>query len=118
MSVGLAPASSGRRRWNSGGSLRHSHHEPVASTKGRNLIWVEPNLVAEIDYRGWTDHLGLRHASFKGLRDIKDAREIFSINSLHMRKLRAECLLRERIRPFPTSLEIRMNVSMRMLASS
>jgi bifunctional non-homologous end joining protein LigD len=56
--------------------------KPVVSTKGRNLVWVEPKLVAEIDYRGWSDDLSLRHASFKGLRDIEDTGEIFSINSL------------------------------------
>lgn len=56
--------------------------KPVVSTKGKHLVWVEPKLVAEIEYRGWTDDLSLRHASFKGLRDFEDAGEIFSINSL------------------------------------
>ena len=56
--------------------------KPVVSTKGKNLVWVEPKLVAEIDYRGWTDDLRLRHASFKDLRDVENAGEIFLINSL------------------------------------
>jgi bifunctional non-homologous end joining protein LigD len=45
--------------------------KPVVSTKGKNLVWVEPTLVAEIEYRGWTDDVRLRHASFKGLRHIQ-----------------------------------------------
>lgn len=56
--------------------------KPKVSTKGKNLVWVEPELVAEIEYRGWTDDIRLRHASFKGLRDIEDAGDIFSIEAL------------------------------------
>lgn len=56
--------------------------KPVVSTKGKNLVWVEPKLIAEVEYRGWTDDIRLRHASFKGLRDIEDAGDIFSIDRL------------------------------------
>jgi bifunctional non-homologous end joining protein LigD len=38
--------------------------------------WVEPKLVAEIQYRGWTADGVLRHSSFKGLRDDKEAAEV------------------------------------------
>jgi bifunctional non-homologous end joining protein LigD len=40
------------------------------------VIWVRPALVAEIDLRGWTSDDLVRHASFKGLRDDKDPREV------------------------------------------
>jgi bifunctional non-homologous end joining protein LigD len=55
--------------------------KPVVSTKGKNLVWVEPTLVAEIEYRGWTDDVRLRHASFKGLREIEDAGEIYMLEA-------------------------------------
>jgi bifunctional non-homologous end joining protein LigD len=35
-----------------------------------------PALVVEVEYRGWTADQQLRHASFKGLREDKDAREV------------------------------------------
>jgi len=37
---------------------------------------VEPRLIAQVDYHGWTSDGLLWHASFGGLRDDKDAREI------------------------------------------
>lgn len=40
-------------------------------------MWVKPALVAEIEFRGWTDDQKLRHASFKGLRDPNDASNIY-----------------------------------------
>jgi bifunctional non-homologous end joining protein LigD len=42
----------------------------------RNVRWVRPELVAEIEYRGWTHDGHLRHAAFKGLREDKDPREV------------------------------------------
>jgi bifunctional non-homologous end joining protein LigD len=42
----------------------------------KGVHWVEPLLVAEIRFAGWTADALLRHASFVGLRDDKDAREV------------------------------------------
>jgi bifunctional non-homologous end joining protein LigD len=38
---------------------------------GRDHHWVEPRLVAEVRFTGWTEDGGLRHPTFIGLRDDK-----------------------------------------------
>lgn len=41
--------------------------------------WLCPALVAEIEFRAWTDDGKLRHASFKGLRDDADEAGVYEI---------------------------------------
>jgi len=52
---------------------------PVIAKKGKNLVFVRPELKAEIEYRGWTDDAKLRHASFKGMRDSADNSDVYSL---------------------------------------
>jgi bifunctional non-homologous end joining protein LigD len=42
----------------------------------RDVTWIEPRLVAELEFRGWGKEGLLRQASFKGLREDKTVEEI------------------------------------------
>lgn len=51
---------------------------PFEGTAGRErgIVWVEPKLVAEVEFRAWTASKTLRHASYLGLREDKPAEEV------------------------------------------
>jgi bifunctional non-homologous end joining protein LigD len=49
---------------------------PLPSGAEKGVVWAEPQLVAEVEFRGWTADDLLRQASYKGLRDDKLAEEI------------------------------------------
>jgi bifunctional non-homologous end joining protein LigD len=45
----------------------------------KNLVWAQPTLIAEIEYRAWTHDAKLRHAAYKGLRDVQDNAAVYDL---------------------------------------
>jgi len=58
---------------------RLSTRKPVVPLKGKNLVFAQPTLIAEIEFRGWTEDDRLRHASYKGLRELQDNAAVFNL---------------------------------------
>lgn len=52
---------------------------PAVPLKGKHLVFSKPSLVAEVDFRGWTESGSLRHASYKGLREAQDHAVVFDM---------------------------------------
>ncbi|ASR08861.1 ATP-dependent DNA ligase [Rhizobium leguminosarum bv. viciae] len=59
--------------------LRRKRPSVEYTGRGRDLVWVQPTLIAEIEYRAWTHDGKLRAASYKGLRDVQDNAAIYEI---------------------------------------
>ncbi len=49
---------------------------PTEETRARNAQWVEPRLVVEANFHGWTHGGRVRHASFQGIREDKAASDV------------------------------------------
>jgi bifunctional non-homologous end joining protein LigD len=51
-------------------------NQPAAPVKGKGLVFVQPTLVAEVNFGAWTHDGNLRHPSFKGIREVADHAEV------------------------------------------
>jgi bifunctional non-homologous end joining protein LigD len=49
---------------------------PAEERGVRKPIWVEPKIVVEVDFRGWTHGDRVRQASFQGVREDKSAKDV------------------------------------------
>lgn len=63
-------------------TLRWKQKRPPVETAdaGGGVVWVQPTLIAEIEFRAWTADGKLRHASYKGLRARQDNAEVFHLD--------------------------------------
>jgi bifunctional non-homologous end joining protein LigD len=52
---------------------------PPVPVKGKNIVFSQPTLIVEIEYRVWTGDGKLRHPSYKGLREVQDNAAIYQI---------------------------------------
>jgi bifunctional non-homologous end joining protein LigD len=50
--------------------------EPLRGRAAKGVHWIEPKLVAEVAFGGWTDDQIIRHPRFEGLREDKPAAEV------------------------------------------
>ncbi|WP_259671892.1 non-homologous end-joining DNA ligase [Rhizobium sp. NLR17b] len=53
---------------------------PVSFAEKADIVWVEPTLIAEIEFRAWTGDGKLRHASYKGLRERQDNADVYRLD--------------------------------------
>jgi bifunctional non-homologous end joining protein LigD len=49
---------------------------PAEERGARKPIWVEPSMVVEVDFHGWTHGERVRQASFQGVREDKAAKDV------------------------------------------
>lgn len=48
---------------------------PIRKLREKGAVWTRPELVLEVEYRGWTEDKVLRHPSFKGIREDRTPEE-------------------------------------------
>ncbi|TCA69922.1 non-homologous end-joining DNA ligase [Rhizobium leguminosarum] len=62
-------------------TLRWKRKQPPLSYSGTaDVVWVQPTLIAEIEFRAWSTDGKLRHQSYKGLRERQDNADVFRLD--------------------------------------
>ncbi|MFL5814089.1 MAG: non-homologous end-joining DNA ligase [Bdellovibrionia bacterium] len=73
---------------------------------GTDVHWVEPLLVAEVEFGSWTHHGMLRHPRFEGLRMDKNPEEVRRETPKHLSKKELDALNRyQQMRDFSKTQE-------------
>ncbi|PKA42199.1 DNA ligase D [Rhizobium sullae] len=54
----------------------NSFDDRLTPEERRELVYVKPELVAEVEFRAWSSDDKLRHAAFRGLREDKLAKDV------------------------------------------
>jgi bifunctional non-homologous end joining protein LigD len=61
--------------------LRWNRKQPPLPYSGSaDIVWVEPTLIAEIEFRACSTDGKLRHPSYKGLRERQDNADVFRLD--------------------------------------
>lgn len=53
---------------------------PVVYDGRRDVVWIQPTLIAEIEFRQMTPDKKLRHAAYKGLRERQDNADVYRLD--------------------------------------
>ncbi len=53
--------------------------QPAVALTRKGAFFARPMLVADIEYRAWTQDGKLRHPSFKGVREMEEPSEVYEI---------------------------------------
>ncbi|TCM48348.1 bifunctional non-homologous end joining protein LigD [Rhizobium sp. PP-F2F-G48] len=53
---------------------------PPVTVEKQGVVFTQPTLIADIQYRAWTDDGKLRHAAYKGLREVHDNADIYKLS--------------------------------------